>query len=297
MIQIGSTTEASALDALFGAIEAADGMAALTEYKMMRRGRQDSAAAVAATIHGVTIGYAQVARHPGGGAGSSAHWAIEIAVDPAQRTPATYDALIAAAAALVPAGERVVVWAWHGELETALMRAGYAPTRLLHRLECPLPVVATASRAPGITFRAFELGHDEAAWLTVNNAAFAGHPENGALTMTDLEERLCMPWFNPTDLLMAWEGSDLLGSCWTKHHADGVGEIYIIGVSPDAQGRGLGRDLVIRGLDHLFRTGSRTGMLYVDGANEAAMWLYSDLGFRSVWTNRQYELVEGERPA
>ncbi len=296
-MKLGSPTEADDLDAFFGVIEAADGIAALTEYKMMRRGRHDDAAAVAATIDGVTIGYAQVARHPGDGVDSSAHWAIEIAVDPTQRTPATYDALIAAAAKLVPTDERHVVWAWHGELETALMRAGYSPTRLLHRLECPLPIAATVTDAPGTNVKAFEVGHDEAAWLTVNNAAFAGHPENGALTMTDLEERLGRPWFNPADLLMAWQGSDLLGSCWTKHHADGVGEIYIIGVSPHAQGRGLGRDLVIRGLDHLFRTGSRTGMLYVDGANEAAMWLYEDLGFRSVWTNRQYELVEGGRSA
>jgi len=296
-MQLGTPTEADDLDALLAAIEAADGRAALTEYKMMRRGDYDDAPAVAARIDDVTIGYAQVARHPGGGADSSAHWAIEIAVDPAQRIPAIYDALIAAATTLVPAGERVAVWAWHGELEAALMRAGYAPTRLLHRLECPLPIAATAAGAPGTAVRAFEVGHDEAAWLSVNNAAFAGHPENGALTMNDLEERLRRPWFNPADLLMAWEGPDLIGSCWTKHHADGVGEIYIIGVSPDAQGRGLGRDLVIRGLDHLFRSGSRTGMLYVDGANEAAMWLYTDLGFRSVWTNRQYELVEGERSA
>jgi mycothiol synthase len=91
---------------------------------------------------------------------------------------------------------------------------------------------------------------------------------------------------------MAWEGSDLLGSCWTKHHPLGVGEIYIVGVSPQAQGRGLGRELVVCGLDHLYRTGSTTGMLYVDGDNKAAMWLYSELGFRPVRANRQYELVE-----
>ena len=288
-MEIGTPTDSVDLEALFAAIQATDGTAAMTEYQMMRRGRRGKASGIVAMMGSAAIGYAQVAHHSGGGVDSPPHWAIEIAVDPQQRTPEVYDSLVAAAAALVPTGERFVIWAWHRELEAALSRAGYRPTRELHRLECPLPVGATADAMPGVVVKPFAIGRDEKPWLAVNNAAFAGHPENGALTVGDLDERLRRPWFNPADLLMAWEGSELLGSCWTKHHADGVGEIYIIGVSPHAQGRGLGRGLVIHGLEHLYRTGAVRGMLYVDGANEAAMWLYSDLGFRPVWTNRQYE--------
>jgi mycothiol synthase len=291
-MHVGPPTDDSDVESLFAAIQDADGMEALTEYKMMHRGHEGATTAVVGTVDGATVAYAQLALHPGDGLDLAAHWAIEIAVDPTRRTRATYGAMIAAAAALVPTGDRYVVWAWHEDLEAVLERAGYVPTRILHRLECPLPVEATAVEPPGVAIRSFEVGRDEAAWLTVNNAAFAGHPENGALTKTDLGERLAMPWFDPANLLMAWDGSDLLGSCWTKHHADGVGEIYIVGVSPHAQGRGLGRDLVIRGLEHLYRTGATRGMLYVDGSNEAAMWLYRELGFRPVWTNRQYELLE-----
>jgi mycothiol synthase len=271
------------------AIEAADGLAALTEHKMMHLGQADGTGGVVAKIGDTVIGYAQIAYHHGDDADSPPHWAIELAVDPDHRTPEVYSPLIAAAAALVPDGDRYVVWAWHRELELALVQAGYRTTRRLHRLVRPLPVEATAAPIPGITIKPYEVGRNETAWLEVNNAAFAGHPENGALTPADLEERLLLPWFDPADLLMAWEGEDLVGSCWTKHHANAVGEIYIIGVSPHAQGRGLGRTLLLRGLDHLYRTGSTTGMLYADGDNRAAMWLYADLGFQPVLTNRQYE--------
>ena len=291
-MQLGPPTDAAALDALFASIEAADGVPALTEYKIMRYRDHGEVGVALTTADDVTIGYVQVAHHPGGGAAPPGHWAVEIAVDPSCRSPATYEPLIREGAASVPPDERYVVWAWHDALQTALEQAGYTETRRLLRLECPLPVEATAPVTPGVTIRAFEVDQDEAAWLRVNNAAFAGHPENGAVTLADLEERFRRPWFDPADLLMAWEGSELLGSCWTKHHPLGVGEIYIVGVSPQAQGRGLGRELVVRGLDHLYRTGSTTGMLYVDGDNKAAMWLYSDLGFRPIRANRQYERVE-----
>jgi mycothiol synthase len=128
---------------------------------------------------------------------------------------------------------------------------------------------------------AFRPEVDEAAWLRVNNAAFAGHPENGAWTEEILDDRKGQSWFDPDGFRMAWEGPTLVGFCWTKVHDDGVGEIYVIAVSPAAQGRGLGRALVLEGLRHLAedRRLSRA-MLYVDSGNESALELYQKLGFR-----------------
>ena len=102
---------------------------------------------------------------------------------------------------------------------------------------------------------------------------------------------MAQPWFDPDGFFVAWDGSEIAGSCWTKLHENGLGEIYIIGVVPGFEGRGLGRALLGRGLDHLHRARHvTTAMLYVEDDNHRATKLYSRLGF--VVTNS----VEAYRP-
>jgi mycothiol synthase len=73
----------------------------------------------------------------------------------------------------------------------------------------------------------------------------------------------------------------LIGFHWTKvHSAEQLGEVYVLGVSPTAQGIGLGKTLTAIGLRHLERDrGLPTAMLYVDADNRAAVSVYEGLGF------------------
>jgi mycothiol synthase len=132
---------------------------------------------------------------------------------------------------------------------------------------------------PAVGVRAFRPGTDDDAWLAVNNRAFAEHPEQSAWTVEDLARREAEPWFDPAGFLLHEATGRLAAFCWTKVHADeGLGEIYVIGVDPDFQGRGLGRALTVAGFAHLTARGVPTGMLYVDAANAAAVGLYRSLG-------------------
>lgn len=72
-------------------------------------------------------------------------------------------------------------------------------------------------------------------------------------------------------------GERLLGFHWTKRHSPESGEVYVVGVDPAAQGRGLGKLLTLAGLHHLADVAEVH--LYVEADNEPAVQLYSGLGF------------------
>ncbi|MFP3577997.1 mycothiol synthase [Arthrobacter sp. SIMBA_036] len=181
--------------------------------------------------------------------------------------------------------------AWsHGNHEAAAElaeRFGYAPLRELWkmRLMSSAADLPDAGLPEGITLRAFVPGRDEQAWLAANRAAFAHHPEQGSMTMADLMAREAESWFDPEGFLLAVNAEDeLLGFHWTKVHAQlgphpAMGEVYVVGVTPDAQGLGLGKALTVAGIKYLQAQGLHAVMLYVDADNHAAVALYQKLGF------------------
>lgn len=173
---------------------------------------------------------------------------------------------------------------------------GFDRDRELQQLRVPLPVTESVLWPDGVTVRAFEPGRDEAAWLDVNNRAFAADPDQGGWVETTVRARETEDWFDPAGFLLAEDRDDLAGFCWTKLHPPApplepvpLGEIYVVGVDPDRQRTGLGRALVLAGLAELHdRRRAPVGMLFVDAANEAATRLYESIGFALARRDRAY---------
>lgn len=138
--------------------------------------------------------------------------------------------------------------------------------------------------------RTFVPGQDEAAMVAVNKRAFDWHPEQGLLTEADVEATEKESWFDPDGFFLAVDKSNkVIGFHWTKVHGDNTGEVYVVGVDPDAQGGGLGRALTLAGLHYLRARGVREIILYVESDNEPAVAVYTRLGFTLAYTNVAYQ--------
>ena len=224
------------------------------------------------------------------------HRGGELVIHPAQRRHGLGLAL--ARAAVTGAGPAPLrIWA-HGDLPAAAAlaaAAGFTRVRSLHQMRRSLREAVPEPRLPdGITLRTFVPGQDEDAWLALNAAAFATHPEQGGWARAELEHRQAQPWFDPAGFFIAVRAGHLAGFHWTKVHepaggGERTGEVYVVGVDPSEQGTGLGRALTLAGLQYLRGREIPWVMLYVDGENTAAIRLYTSLGFAHTSTDVMYE--------
>lgn len=223
------------------------------------------------------------------------HDSAELAVHPAHRRRGIGGELTDAVKAHAPAA---AIWA-HGNLESAqnLARSrGLAPVRELVYMTAELDPAGELPPVPGgIEVKEFTAS-DAADWLAVNAQAFADHPEQGRLTQADLDERTAQPWFDPTVFWLArntdaarGDVGDLLGYMWVKREAGAdTAEIYVLGVSPAAQGRGLGKFLTDYALAQMAARGAAVMDLYVEGDNGPALATYTRYGFSRAITHVQY---------
>ncbi|AEM88161.1 mycothiol synthase [Streptomyces violaceusniger] len=284
-------TEAQDVLRLVAESARADGQQAVSEQgRLQLRGRREGVRhLVLREPSGELVGYAQLEDTDPVEAP-----AAELVVHPAHRGQGHGRAL--GVTLLRESGKRLRVWA-HGGHASARHLAqvlGLTLFRELRQMRRPLgsltePGFAEPTWPEGVTVRTFRPGEDDAAWLAANAAAFAHHPEQGSLAQRDLDDRKGEPWFDPAGFFLAEREGQIVGFHWTKVHAEErLGEVYVVGVRPDAQGGGLGKALTSVGLRHLAAQGLPTAMLYVDADNFAAVAVYERLGFVTHETDLMY---------
>jgi mycothiol synthase len=273
---------------LISTATAADGVAPVGE-QVLRELAHDRTRHQVADDGEVVVGYLNLAPASGGAPAMA-----ELVVHPHWRRRGIGTAM--ARAALAQGGRGTRIWA-HGNLEPARATAAALDlkvTRQLLQMRRPLTDLPPTPTPTGFRIATYGGPGEDAELLRVNNAAFAWHPEQSGWTPADIAERRGEPWFDPAGLFMAFDeqGGKLLGFHWTKVHNPGLGEVYVVGVDPTAQGRGVGAALTLAGLHHLAERLSQadqpTVMLYVEADNSAAVRTYERLGFHVVSVDAAY---------
>jgi mycothiol synthase len=279
-----SDGQVAAIVGLLAAAAAADGVAPISEAAVLRLHHPGIGVHLSAYDSvGTLVGYVGLDER-------AERRTAEFVVHPAYRRRGVGGALLTALLDRV-AGP---LWVWaHGEHPAALrlaQRAGLARRRELFQLRRGLAEPIPPRPLPdGVALRPFLPGEDEAAVVAVNNRAFAWHPEQRQWDTSELVVREVQPWFDPKGFLLAVDSADrLLGFHWTKVHPDGLGEVYVLAVDPDAQGTGLGVALTVAGLAHLHGRGAPEAMLYVESDNAAALRMYQKLGFAHHHTDVEF---------
>lgn len=297
-IQVTSTSrltpeEAAEVSALVERATTADGVAPLSEHVLLHlaHGSDPQARNFLLRADSTLAGYAHLdTTDPVSGPSA------ELVVDPALRRRGLAGVLLAE---LFEATEgRLRLWA-HGQHPGAVAlahRHGFYRSRALWQMRRSLYAPLPAPRYPdGVQVRTFRVGQDEQAWVAVNRRAFVALPDQGGWGVEDLRLREREPWFDPAGFFLAQRDERLLGFHWTKVHGAGgavhphahphghphepLGEVYVVGVDPDAQGLGLGTALTLTGLAYLRSLGLGSAMLYVDEDNATAIAVYRRLGF------------------
>jgi len=295
-----SASEVGRVLELASAATAADGVAPLSEDVLLqvRHGSAPPARDIEVSAAGSTgpgqplVGYAHL-----DAPGQDGDITAELVIHPAHRRQGHGTALLGRVLELAD-GHGVRIWAHGDRPGTAALAAKSGLTRIRALFQLRMALAKAPETDPvfpaGVTVRSFVPGQDEAAWLGVNQRAFAHHPEQGSWTAADLRLREDEPWFDPSGFFLAERDGRIVGFHWTKvHPPEGdagapIGEVYVVGIDPGQQGGGLGKALALMGLAHLRRIGLAEVMLYVDEDNTAAVRMYTALGFERWSTDVMY---------
>lgn len=201
--------------------------------------------------------------------------------------------------------EEPEAWCWsHGDHPAAkhlAQKHGLSRDRVLYQMRTDTGLSLDSlpeTQAPeGVEIRSFAPG-DEDGWLSVNNAAFDWHPEQGGQTRADIDAVVTAADFDPNTFVIAARDEEVIGFHQTKitdtDDEGRLGEVYVVGVDPRIHAKGVGKALTIEGMRRMVAAGAETIELYVESDNAPALGLYERLGFHVAVAHVAYAPASAE---
>ncbi|MEY8570419.1 mycothiol synthase [Brevibacterium linens] len=201
--------------------------------------------------------------------------------------------------------EEPEAWCWsHGDHPAAkhlAQKHGLGRDRVLYQMRTDsglsLDALPETQTPDGVEIRSFAPG-DEDGWLSVNNAAFDWHPEQGGQTRADIDAVVTAADFDPNTFVIAARDGEVIGFHQTKitdtDDEGRLGEVYVVGVDPRIHAKGVGKALTVEGMRRMVAAGAETIELYVESDNAPALGLYERLGFHVAVAHVAYAPASAE---
>ncbi len=175
-----------------------------------------------------------------------------------------------------------------------LTRRGYELERWFYDMQLPAERPVESPRmVKGFRVHTFVPGQDEQLVTHVRNVTFADHYGSVQRTVEEMTYRTKQQDFHPDGIFFAFDGDKPAGFCYTtrdprewERRGETVGHIQLLGVMPEYRGKGLGRALLLEGVNYL-RQFVALVELGVEGKNDKATALYESVGFKlhKAWAN------------
>ncbi len=173
-------------------------------------------------------------------------------------------------------------------------RAGFSPVRVHVELQRDLLEAILPGEEPDIGRVTYFNEGDEPLLASLQNRIFTGSWGFSPNSAEEIEYYLDLTQCRVSDVLLLKDGENLIGYLWAHPSIGGdiapkKGRIHMFGISPEFQGRGLGRKLMRIGLEDMRNKAFKSVKLTVDEANRPAVALYTSLGFEEKFTSLWYE--------
>lgn len=179
-----------------------------------------------------------------------------------------------------------------------LTRSGFSVDRYFYRMERSLADPIPQPQFPtGFTVRAVQGMQDVPAWVEMFNQSFIDHWGFHPETLEDRQHWMGRPSYDAEmDLVAIAPDGNFAAFCYSAIHAEEnahtgrhEGWIDLLGTRRGFRKLGLGRAMLLTGLQSLKAKNMETALLGVDSANPSgALGLYESVGFRKRHTFLTY---------
>ena len=184
-----------------------------------------------------------------------------------------------------------------GEAAHHILRtSAFGPVKRYWRMRWERGPIPPVELPDGFSLRSLRPGRDEEGLTHLQNACFGKNWGFSPNSTEEIVARVRMNRCDPEGIIFVVDDGRLTAYNWTlRSAAEGrsTGWIAMTGVYPDSRNRGLGRAVLVAGMQYLSERGVDGIELEVDSENAPAEGLYLRLGFRRLQETIWYERLLG----